>query len=61
MSKKEFVDEFLDTLYLIGHKEDGKYYLTISEATLAAEQLFATLQNDNKKVFPDEKTHYYEN
>lgn len=40
ISKNEFIDEFLDRLYLNGSKEDGKYILTLSEATNAAEEIY---------------------
>lgn len=40
MDKASYVDEFLDRLYCCGHKEDGEYKLSLSEATLAAENMF---------------------
>lgn len=36
----EFVDEFLDSLYLSGTKEDGKYVLSLSQATQAAKDFY---------------------
>jgi len=39
--KEEFVDEFLDRIYLNGSKDDnGKYILTLQEATTVAEEMF---------------------
>jgi hypothetical protein len=40
VSKEEFVDEFLDRLYMNGSKEDGKYILTLPEATQAAIEIY---------------------
>lgn len=55
MEKKEFIDEFVDRIYLIGSKENGKYILTLSQAEEAASELydvcFETLYNpDTKEV-----------
>jgi hypothetical protein len=36
----EFVDEFMDCIYLSGSKDDGKYILTLSQAEAAAKDLF---------------------
>jgi hypothetical protein len=40
VSRDKFIDEFLDKLYLCGHKENGNYILSLSEATDAAEQIY---------------------
>jgi hypothetical protein len=37
---KEFIDEFMDCIYLSGSKDDGKYILTLSQAEQAAKDLF---------------------
>ena len=40
VSKSEFVDEFLDRLYMNGTKDEGKYILTLTEATNAAVEIY---------------------
>lgn len=40
VTENEFVDEFLDRLYMCGKKEDGYYILSLEEATDAAKQIF---------------------
>ena len=42
MEKKEFIDEFMDRIYLIGSKDNGKYILTRSQAEQAASELYDT-------------------
>lgn len=39
-SKDEFVDEVLDMMYLNGSKEDGKYILTLAQATQVAKEIY---------------------
>lgn len=43
MEEEQFVDEFLDRIYICGSKEDDKYILTLSQATQAAKELFSML------------------
>lgn len=40
ITKEDFIDEFLDRLYINGSKEDGKYILTLKEATNAAKEIY---------------------
>lgn len=40
VTKEEFVDEFLDRLYMNGTKENEKYILTLSQATTAANEMY---------------------
>ena len=40
VTKNEFIDEFLDRLYVNGTKDDGKYILTLSQATNAANEIY---------------------
>jgi hypothetical protein len=40
IDKKQFIDDFMDKIYLIGNKEDGKYILTLKQAEEAASQLY---------------------
>lgn len=40
MEKSEFIDNFIDRLYMCGEKDDGKYILTLKEATQAAEEMY---------------------
>ncbi len=40
IDKKQFIDEFMDKIYLIGNKEDGKYILTLKQAEEAAAELY---------------------
>lgn len=39
-SKDEFIDEVLDMIYLNGTKEDGKYILTLTQATQVAKEIY---------------------
>lgn len=48
ISKEEFIDEFLDRLYINGSKEDGKYILTLTQATQAANEIYNEFIKDNK-------------
>lgn len=41
--RQEMVDEILDKIYLIGTKENGKYMLTLKQATEVAEEIFETM------------------
>lgn len=38
--KKDYVDQFLDIIYLVGTKEDGKYCLTLTQAEEACGQMY---------------------
>ncbi len=39
-TKKQFIDEFMDRIYLNGSKEDGKYILTLTEAEKSASEVY---------------------
>ncbi len=48
LNKKEFIDEFMDRIYLLGTKEDGKYILTLTQAEKAASELYDLVNNINR-------------
>lgn len=45
-----FIDEFLDRLYVNGSKEDGKYVLTLNEATTAATEIYNEFIKKNETL-----------
>ena len=47
ITKDEFIDEFLDRLYMNGTKDDGKYILTLSQATSAANEIYNEFFNSH--------------
>ncbi len=47
MEKKEFIDEFMDRIYLIGSKDNGKYILTLTQAEQVASELYDTCFEKN--------------
>lgn len=53
MTKSQFIDEFMDKLYLIGTKENGFYTLTLSQAQNAASELYDTITKAPKKTDND--------
>jgi hypothetical protein len=45
MTKKEFIDELIDKIYIIGSKEDGIYTLTLKQAHKVGEEFYEKIFN----------------
>jgi len=50
ITKEEFIDEFLDRLYMNGTKDEGNYILTLTQATNAANEIYNQFFNNEKST-----------
>jgi hypothetical protein len=50
ITEKQFVDEFIDRLYLNGSKEDGKYIQTLPQLECAAKEIYREFFKENNDL-----------